>query len=174
MIYFGILIAAICNKQEKAGDPKHRNEAGMKLFCHWNDKMKFTAEAEDHKVQMDANRPIGDGSALTPKQLLLAGICGCTGMDVVALMKKHKQPLEALEVEGDATPTEGVYPGVFKEIRLTFKFKGDLNAEKVLESVMLSQTKYCGVSAMVSKAVPISYIVELNEKNIGAGHADFN
>jgi putative redox protein len=146
----------------------------MKLLCHWNDKMKFTADADDHKIQMDASRPIGEGSAPTPKQLLLAGICGCTAMDVVALMKKHKQPLGALEVEADATPTEGVQPAVFKEIRLTFRFKGELNVEQVLESVMLSQTKYCGVSAMVSKAVPISYIVELNEKNIGAGRAEFN
>ncbi len=48
-----------------------------------------------------------------------------------------------------------------------------LDAGKVLESVALSQTKYCSVSAMVSRAVPISYTVELNGEKIGAGRADF-
>lgn len=145
----------------------------MKLQCHWNDKMRFTAQSGGHEIQMDTNAPIGSDTALTPKQLLVAGICGCTAMDVVALLKKHKQPLESFEVEADATPTEGVYPAIYKEIKLTFKLKGELDAAKVLEAVSLSQTKYCGVSAMVSKAVPISYTVELNGKIIGAGRADF-
>ncbi len=145
----------------------------MKLQCSWNDKMRFTAQSGDHKVEMDTNPPIGSDTALTPKQLLVAGICGCTAMDVVALLKKHKQPLESFQVEADATPSEGVYPAVYKEIKLVFKLKGQLDESKVLESVALSQTKYCGVSAMVSKAVPISYTVELNGKNIGAGRAEF-
>ena len=58
-------------------------------------------------------------------------------------------------------------------MRLVFKIKGALNAAKIMEAVTLSQTKYCSVSAMVSKAVPITYTVELNEKNIGSGQANF-
>lgn len=135
--------------------------------------MQFTAEAGAHKVVMDTKPPLGDDAALTPKQLLLAGICGCTGMDVVALLKKYKQPLETFSVDADAAMTEGVYPAVFREVRLTFKFNGALDPAKVLEAVTLSQTKYCGVSAMVVKAVPISYTVELNGQNIGSGKADF-
>ena len=145
----------------------------MKLQCNWNEKMKFTAEADNYKIEMDTKPPIGNDTAPTPKQLLLAGICGCTAMDVIALLKKHKQPLESFHVEADAPLTEGVYPAIFKEVKLIFKLKGQLDAEKVLESITLSQTKYCGVSAMVSKAVPISYTVELNGKNIGTGYADF-
>jgi len=146
----------------------------MKIQCNWTDKMKFTAEADDHKIEMDTKPPIGNDTALTPKQLLLAGVCGCTAMDVVALLKKDKQFLENFQVEADASTTEGVYPSVFKEIKLNFKIKGKLDASKVLESVRLSQTKYCGVSAMISKAVPISYTVELNGANIGSGKASFN
>lgn len=145
----------------------------MKLMCNWNEKMKFTAESDSHKVDMDAKSPIGTDTALTPKQLLLAGICGCTAMDVVALLKKYKQPLESFQIEADTTPTQGVYPEIFKNVRLVFKLKGQLDSKKVLEAVTLSQTKYCGVSAMVSKTVPISYTVELNGENIGEGHADF-
>lgn len=145
----------------------------MKLACTWNEKMQFTAEAGRHTFRMDTAAPIGNDAAPTPKQLLLAGICGCTAMDVVALLKKHKQPLESFEIDADAPTTEGVHPAVFKEVRLTFKLKGQLDVATTLESVKLSQTKYCGVGAMVSKAVPITYVVELNGTPIGEGRAEF-
>lgn len=122
---------------------------------------------------MDTTSPIGTDVAPTPKQLLVAGLCGCTGMDVVALLKKYKQPLEAFQIEAEATPTEGGHPVVYKDIKLLFKLSGPLDAAKALEAVALSQSKYCGVSAMVSKAVPITYVVELNGQRIGDGKADF-
>lgn len=55
-----------------------------------------------------------------------------------------------------------------------FKLKGEVYAEKALEAVKLSQMNYYGVSAMVFKAVPITYTVELNGTSIGTGKADFN
>jgi putative redox protein len=146
----------------------------MKLQCHWNEKMKFTAEADGHQVPMDAKSPIGGDSAMNPKQLLLAGISGCTAMDVVALLKKYKQPFESLDVDVDGDLTEGSHPVVFKEIKLLFKLKGQIDSSKVLEAVHLSQTKYCGVTAMVSKSVPIFYTVELNGDSIGSGKAEFS
>lgn len=136
--------------------------------------MRFSAEAGELSVTMDAKPPIGAGSALTPKELVVAGLCGCTGMDIVALLKKYKQPLESLEIEADSTPREGGHPAVFQEIRLVFNFRGALERDKVLEAVRLSQTKYCGVSAMLSKALPIQYAVRLNEELIGSGKADFS
>ena len=145
----------------------------MKLQCTWNDKMRFTAEADKHRVDMDTQPPLGADTAMTPKQLVVAAICGCTAMDVVALLKKFKQPLESFLIEADTSLTEGRGPIVFKEVRLVFKIKGALDGAKVMEAVVLSQTKYCSVSAMLSKAVPISYVVELNGEKIGAGTADF-
>ena len=145
----------------------------MKVSTQWTEKMAFKTSADGHQASMDAKAPLGSDSALTPKQYLIAAVCGCTGMDVVALLKKYKQPLKALEVIGDARLTEGVHPAVFKEFELVFNLDGDLDPTKVLEAVHLSQTKYCGVSAMVSKAVPISYTVFLNGSEIGKGKADF-
>jgi putative redox protein len=145
----------------------------MKIQCTWNEKMKFTASADKLQVKMDANSPIGDSSAMTPKHLLLAGVSGCTAMDVVALLKKYKQAFESLEVDAEGEPTVGSHPVIFKEIKLIFRLKGPIDANKVLEAIHLSQTKYCGVTAMVSKSVPINYTVELNGENIGSGHADF-
>ena len=146
----------------------------MQLTCTWASKMRFTAKAASHEVEMDAKTPICDDSALSPKQLLLAGVSGCTGMDVVALLKKYKQPLEALEIETDAPTSEGKHPVIFKSIHLTFKLKGELDPQKVTEAVKLSQTQYCGVTAMVSKSVPVTYTIELNGNLIGEGKADFS
>lgn len=145
----------------------------MKITSVWSEKMRFTAESNEHNVLMDTKPPIGDDTAPTPKEFLIAALCGCTGMDVVALLKKYKQPLSKFEIEAEATVTEGQYPIVFKEVQLVFKFEGSLEKEKVLEAVTLSQTKYCSVSAMLSKAFPINYTVELNSQPIGAGTAQF-
>ena len=145
----------------------------MKLECTWQEKMKFAASADGHLISMDAKSPVGDSSAMTPKQVLLAGICGCTAMDVVGLLRKHKQTLESLEVHAECDMTEGSHPMIFKEVRLGFKATGTVDAAILMESVQLSQSKYCGVSAMVSKAVPITFTIELNGGLIGSGRAKF-
>jgi len=145
----------------------------MKLQISWKEKMRFAATAEQHSFSMDTKPPIGADTAPSPKQLVLAAICGCTGMDVVSLLRKFKQPLESLEIEVDASLSEGSYPIVFKEVRLLFRVKGALAADKLLEAIQLSQTKYCSVSAMMSKATPINYTVELNSKPVGSGSASF-
>ena len=88
-------------------------------------------------------------------------------------MKKFKQPLSKFEIVAEASVKEGPHPIVFNEVRLVFKFDGALEKEKVLEAVTLSQTKYCSVSAMLAKAFPINYIIELNSETIGSGHAQF-
>lgn len=139
----------------------------------WVEKMIFRGESDNNTVLMDASRPIGGGNGLTPKELIAIGVAGCSAMDVAALMKKHKQPLESFEVESDVTSTEGVYPAVFTNIVLSFILTGNLNKEKVLEAVSLSQSRYCGVSAMLFKAVPIHYKVILNGEEIGSGQAAF-
>ncbi len=145
----------------------------MKARTVWKEKMRFTGECEGHSVEMDAKPPFGNNLALTPKELLSIAVGGCTGMDVVALMKKYKQPLESFEVAVDAPVVEGVQPPVFKEISMTFIFKGQLDKERVVEAVRLSQTKFCAVSAMLAKSVPINYKILLNDEQIGTGEAAF-
>ena len=145
----------------------------MKLNSVWAGKMRFSAEVDNHTVHMDTKAPVGDDTAVTPKQMLVAPISGCTGMDVVALLKKYHQPLSKFEIEAEASVTEGAQPIVFKEVQLVFKLEGTLEKEKVLEAITLSQTKYCSVSAMLSKSFPIHYTVQLNSEVIGAGSAQF-
>jgi putative redox protein len=146
----------------------------VQINCVWQDNMKLVGSVSDHQVQMDAKKPFGGDSAMSPKELVVSGLCGCTAMDVVGLMKKHKQTIESFEIRADVATTEKGHPNVFTKIDLLFKLKGAIEPAILLESVHLSQSKYCGVSAMLSKAVPINYRVELNGKEIGTGTANFD
>ena len=144
----------------------------MKVVTKWTEKMQFVASADGHDAKMDTKAPIGTDTALTPKQLVVAGLAGCTAMDVIALMKKHKQSVESFEIEADVEKSSGGYPEVFTGALLVFRLKGVLDEAKVIEAVTLSQTKYCGVSAMLAKAFPIRYRIEINGKTVGSeGHA---
>ncbi len=62
----------------------------MKIDCDWTGKFKFGANINDLGVAMDAVKPFGDETAPTPKNLVLAALCGCTGMDVIGFLKKTK------------------------------------------------------------------------------------
>lgn len=144
----------------------------MKVVSKWIEKMQFVASADGHDVKMDTKAPIGTDTALTPKQLVVAGLAGCTAMDVIALMKKHKQAVESFEIEAEVEKSSGGYPEVFTGALLVFRLKGVVDEVKVIEAVTLSQTKYCGVSAMLAKAFPIRYRIEINGKMVGTeGHA---
>lgn len=146
----------------------------MNSHLTWTGGMKFHAVSDGHLVAMDAKSPIGTGTAQTPKELVAAGLGGCTAMDVVALLKKHKQSYESFELDVDIVPTTGTHPIVFQSAVVTFTLKGNIDKNILLESVKLSQTKFCGVSAMLSKAVPLTYKVILNNELIGEGKAEFS
>lgn len=142
--------------------------------CVWKDKLTFDAVIDEMHVIQDAKPPLGSGLGPSPKQLLLSAICGCTGMDVVSLLKKFRQEVGAFHIDGSGELTQE-HPVIFKVVNLKFVFTGaNLDPEKVKKAVHLSQTRYCGVSAMVSKAVDIFYSIELNGKTIATGQADFS
>jgi putative redox protein len=144
----------------------------LKSKVIWKEKMQFDSEMSENVVPMDAKPPIGQGKGATPKELLLSAIAACSGMDVVGYLRKHKQELKSFRIESETEVTSG-YPAVFKEVHLSFELEGDLLAEHCLEAVRGSQTKYCGVSAMVSKVVPIHWRVVVNGKEVGQGKANF-
>ena len=146
----------------------------MKITTTWSEKMLFNTSDGNHSALMDTKAPIGSDKALSPKQLLLSAVTGCTAMDVIALMRKYRQEVKEFYVTADAPVTEGSYPVIFKEIALEFHLKGEIDPAKAIEAVTLSQTKFCGVSAMVAKAVPIRYSVHINGANVHQGNAKFD
>jgi len=125
---------------------KHKVEAA------WQDGMKFDTEVNGHHFFMDQAGENGDDSGPRPKPLMLAALAGCTGMDVISLMKKMRQEVEYFNVvvEGD---TEEVHPNAFVKMHVIYEFRGkDLDMEKIEKSISLSEERYCGVSAVYRMA----------------------
>ena len=146
----------------------------LKASTHWIKGIGFEVEVREHHQFTDGKKEFGGSDrGPNPKEYVLAGLCGCTGMDVVSLMKKFKVNYTDFSVtaESDLTKT---HPVIFEAVKLNFTIKGtDLDAELVKKSVVLSMSKYCGVSAMLVKAVPINYEIFLNDLSIAIGKADF-
>ena len=137
-------------------------------------KFKFESKIREHSLVMDTKQAAGgDNAGPSPKELLLASIIGCTGMDIIAILKKHNITPQKLHITADADPRQE-HPRVFPAINLNFELEDErLSADVVLDAVRQSLTKYCGVSAMVSKVSPIFYQVRLNGTDAGRGEADF-
>lgn len=132
------------------------------IACAWKGGMAFEADILGHVVRMDADAASGGAdSGARPKPLLLAALAGCTGMDVVSLLSKMRQPLSFfdLKVEGELTEE---HPKRYASMVLVYRFKASdgLDAEKVLKAVTLSQEKYCGVSATLRGSVELSWRIE--------------
>jgi putative redox protein len=144
----------------------------VQVKCVWTGKMGFSTEIGEHQIKMDASRPIGEGTAPTPKELVLAGLCGCTAMDVAALLKKHRQEVKSFFIEAETDLTKG-HPSIFEEVHLRYVLEGPIEPTKLIESVQLSQSKYCGVSAMIVKAAPIKYSINLNGETINESESKF-
>ncbi len=153
----------------------------MEGSCHWKidpqgkspSSMAFDAHLGSFVVPMDAKAPIGRGTAATPKQLLLAAITGCTAMDVIGYLKKHRELPEDFKIS-IATEESTQYPVVFTSVKLVYSLTSKGTAEKIIESVEKSMTQYCGVSAMIAKACPITYDIHLNGQSIHRGTAKFS
>lgn len=146
----------------------------LQATTQWIQGLGFEVEVRNHFLFTDAQKEFGSKDrGPNPKEYVLSGLCGCTGMDVISLLKKFKINVIEFSVTADAELTQK-HPIVFSKILLTFKIKA-LNADSQLahKAVHDSMTKYCGVSAMLSKAVTINYKVLLNDQEIGAGQAQF-
>ena len=125
----------------------------MKTITKWKDKHEFESWQNHNSIQLDGNGQNGFG----PKALLLAGLGGCTGIDVVDVLKKMRVEFSALEIDVETTQTE-TYPKVFKDIFIIYRIKTSVkNKSKVKKAIDLSLEKYCGVSAMLRKNSPIHY-----------------
>lgn len=138
-----------------------------KVNVKWNDDMAFTADIDGFEIQLDAAPENGGhNSAPRPKPLLLVALAGCTGMDVVSLAKKMRVKIDEFNVEVESEKSTEI-PIVYTSMRLLYKFRANEDdKEKIVKIVTMSQERYCGVSAMLSKAAKIGYRIELNGVDI--------
>jgi len=123
----------------------------------WHKNHEFTSSLDHNSIKIDGSRKNGFG----PKALLLAGLAGCSGIDIVDILKKMKVEFSAFSIEVKAEQTEDL-PKVYKDIYIAYKVKTDKeNKGKVKKAIDLSLEKYCGVSAMLQKNSPIHYTLEI-------------
>jgi putative redox protein len=125
----------------------------------WKRKMEFEGKTESgHSVLMDAKPEFG-GEERGPRsmELLMVALGGCTGMDVVSILKKMKVELEGVTINIDSErATE--HPKIFTKINLEYNFTGkNIKEEDVKRAIELSQEKYCSVSAMLKEKAEITY-----------------
>ena len=120
----------------------------------------------NHWVNLDGpNEFGGSSSANSPKELLLLSLAGCTGSDVVSILKKKRVNIDDFEINITADVTEE-HPKVFTKVDLEYVVYGDdINPKDVERAIELSQTKYCGVTAMLKKAVEINHTYRIEELN---------
>lgn len=127
----------------------------------WENDFHFISTLDNKEVHFDATALPGDHNlGVSPKTIILSGLSGCTGMDVVALLnKKFKVSFSdfTISVSGELTET---HPTYYDKIHILYTIKvADGDKEKVNGAINLSLTKYCGVHEMLSKAATITHEV---------------
>jgi putative redox protein len=120
--------------------------------------MLFDADVNGHHVMMDAHAAVGgEDKGSRPKELMLAALAGCTGMDVVSILKKMRVGFTALDIEVTADVTEE-HPKHYEKMHVVYRFAGDhLDMAQLTKAVQLSQDRYCGVSFVYRKAMEVTW-----------------
>ncbi|MBN2605794.1 MAG: OsmC family protein [Thiotrichales bacterium] len=137
----------------------------MAIQVKWQGGKAFEATSSTgHKVMMDASKEVGgEDRGSRPMELLLMGLGGCSGIDVIMMLEKGKQAVKDCQMEITSERADAV-PAVYTKIHLHFKVTGtDLNEKKVARAVELSAEKYCSVSKMLEKTAEMTHTYKIIE-----------
>ncbi|OHE59249.1 MAG: osmotically inducible protein OsmC [Thermodesulfovibrio sp. RBG_19FT_COMBO_42_12] len=125
--------------------------------------LQFAGEASSgHAIVMDGNPEVGGhDTGLRPMELLLVGLGGCGGMDIISILKKKKQDITGLEINVKGEKAEK-YPKKFTEIDLEFVVRGrNISEDAVKRAVDLSMNKYCSVKATLEGSAKINFFYKI-------------
>lgn len=121
---------------------------------------KFNFEATNEggfTVELDANPAIGgEGKGFRPMEMMLIGLGGCSGIDVVNILTKQKEPLIDIQIDINATRI-AEEPSIFEVINVQFNLYGDLSQKKVERALALTLDKYCSVANILSRSATINF-----------------
>ena len=134
----------------------------------WQKGMSFKTEVNGHEIVIDAVEAVGgENKGPRPKPFMMLSLAGCTGMDVVSILKKMRVEPDSFNVKVDGKLTEE-HPKHYKSMHLIFEFTGkNLPLDKIKKAIELSDERYCGVSAVYKKAMILTYDIIINgEKQI--------
>ena len=130
----------------------------------WIGNMAFETEVSGHKLIIDAGPASGgEDRGPRPKPLMLSALGGCTGMDVISILKKMRVYIDDLNVivEGDLTEE---HPKHFFRMHIIFEFTGkNLPIDKLQKAIDLSSERYCGVSAVYRKTMELTSEIRIKE-----------
>lgn len=127
------------------------------VSTRWLENMAFESEINGHKIKIDADADVGgDDLGPRPKPLMLAALGGCTGMDVVSILKKMRVEFESLNVIVEGRLTEE-HPRHYYKLHVIYEIEGrDLPMDKIKKAVSLSEERYCGVTTVYKKVMEMS------------------
>jgi len=128
------------------------------MTASWAGGLRFVhRSASGHALVTDAPAANGGfGSAASPMEVVILGLIGCTGVDVVSILQGMRQPVDGCEVTAAYERAEE-HPRVYTRIHLTYVLRGELDPKKVERAIKLSETKYCSVSAMLKSTAEITH-----------------
>jgi putative redox protein len=149
--------------ERKAAKEEICMDAWREITVDWCGGGAFLgSNASGGRVQMGV---IGEQPGLSPMELVLVALGGCTGADVASILEKKRQPLKdlRLQVRGKRAET---YPRRYTEIEVKYLLWGDgLDEEAVRQAISLSEEKYCSVSAMLKTSVTIRLSYQIMESS---------
>lgn len=133
-----------------------------------NDNFHFELKNErGHIVNVDSRPEFGgDNMGASPMELILMGVAGCSGIDMISILKKQRQQITSFkaEVEGERVQVDEAKP--FKDIHVVFYLEGTINGDKAAKAAQLSFDKYCSVSKTLEPNVTIHYKVVVNGEEL--------
>jgi putative redox protein len=128
---------------------------GQRVEVRWQgDGLRFEGSSADGTVRL-ASKIDGEGSGLRPMQLLAVALGGCTGMDVVSILQRMREPVEGLWIEVEGQQAEE-YPRRYTELTLTYHVRGAVDERKLQRAIGLSESKYCSVRASLGADVLVT------------------
>jgi putative redox protein len=130
------------------------SQVWKEVSAHWVGEKSFIGKNQSGgSVQMGS---VDGTPGVSPMELLLMGVAGCTGIDIVHILGKKRITLDQFEVKVRGKRADD-YPAVYTEIDISYFLWGDdLNPKAVEQAIQLSEEKYCSASAMLSKTAQIS------------------
>lgn len=130
------------------------------------DGMQFVGTADSgHAVVMDGHVSVGgSNTGSRPMELLLMALGGCSGMDVISILRKKKQNVSKFELNVDGEQV-GDYPKMYTSLHIEYVVTGkDISEEAVKRAIDLSLGKYCSVGATLGKAAEITHSYRIIEE----------
>ena len=110
-------------------------------------------DANGHVVRLDTSPETGGTNfGVRPMQMLLMGLGGCSGIDIVSILKKQRQVIDGFQMKIEGEREAGADPSLWQSVTIVFELKGNIDLAKATRACELSMEKYCSVAETLRKA----------------------